>query len=237
VSSLLPAVVLAGGLGTRIRAVTGPNRPKAMLDVGDRPFIDHKILELRNQGVTEVILLTGHGSGELEAHVGDGSRYGVRATCIEDGPTLLGTGGALAAAAPHLPPLFWLTYGDTLLDVPMAAVQTFFEERSAPALMTVLRNDDRWQPSNVTIEGDLVLEYEKPPRPDRHRHIDYGMLILPASCLPPPPNGPLDLHPILAALIDRRELLAYEVSTEFHDIGTPEAYADTDALLRGDAPR
>src|SRR5688500_5000201 len=106
---MLPAVVLAGGLGTRVSALTGDALPKCMLRVAGRPFIDFKLAQLVDGSVSDVVLLTGHAGKPLADHVGDGGAFGAAITCVSDPPRLLGTGGAVRAALDHLPDSFWVT--------------------------------------------------------------------------------------------------------------------------------
>jgi MurNAc alpha-1-phosphate uridylyltransferase len=232
---MLPVVVLAGGLGTRVASLTGDRVPKALLPVAGRPFIDHKIDELVGHGVTDVVLLVGHRAQAMVDHVGDGSRYGIGVRCIEDGPTLLGTGGAVRAALDELPEAFWIAYGDTLLSVPMAEVEELFLTSGAGALMTVLHNRDEVQPSNVTVADGRVVAYRKGDPPGTHEYIDYGLLLLSAELFRPfPPGQAFDLGELLRPAVEEGRVAAYVVDAPFHDIGTPEALSQTDALLRED---
>lgn len=232
---MLPAVVLAGGLGTRVASLTGGRLPKALIEVGGRPFVDHKIEQLRSYGIGEVVLLVGHGADALVAHVGDGSRYGLRVRCIPDGPDLLGTGGAVRAALDELAPVFWLTYGDTLLAAPMAEIEAWFLASPHQSLMTVLHNRDEWETSNVDVVGDMVAAYEKGRRPGTFEYIDYGLLLFRAEAFGAFPAGTaFDLGQVVRAQVAERRMAAYVVHERFHDVGTPEAVAETDAVLRGD---
>ena len=97
----LPVAVLAGGLGTRLRSVTGAELPKVLVPVLGRPFVDHKLDELAGAGATRVVFLLGHGAEQVRDHVGDGSRYELDVVCLDDGDELLGTGGALRRALPR----------------------------------------------------------------------------------------------------------------------------------------
>jgi NDP-sugar pyrophosphorylase family protein len=224
----LTAVVLAGGKGTRIASLAGPDRPKAMLSVAGRPFLDHKLQGLAEQGVREVVLLVGHGADHIRAHVADGSAWGLRVRCVEDGPTLLGTGGAVRAALAALPDAFWVTYGDTYLPIELEPVEAAFRATGRLALMTVLHNEDRVEPSNATIGSGLVIRYAKGEA--GMTHIDYGMLAFHRSAFEPYPTGEaFDLGEVVRDLVARRELAAFEVTVPFHDIGTPSTLADTDA--------
>lgn len=229
---VLTVALLAGGLGTRVRSLTGDHVPKALLPVAGRPFIDWKLQELRDQGVGEVVLLVGHGATALEEHLGTGARHGIDVAYVYDGPTLRGTGGALQAALDRLPEAFWVGYADTLLEVPMSEVEARFARRGCAGVMTVLCNHDEVETSNVSVEDGFVSAYDKPATPGTHDCIDYGMLILTQSAFESMPDGPFDLSAVVVPLIGRRELLAFEVTAAFRDVGTPEAHAATDAWLR-----
>ncbi len=225
------AVVLAGGLGTRIAEITGPDVPKALLPIAARPFIEWKLRQLALLGVTDVLLLTGHGGAALREHVGDGRRFGLRAECRDDGSGLLGTGGAIRAALPRLPEQFWVTYGDSLVEASLEAVEAEFSSNLL-AIMTALRNEDRWQTSNVEIADGLVTHYEKNPSPGAFSWIDYGLLLLRSRAFAGLHNAAFDLSEVICRLVTHRQLGAYEVSERFHDIGTVSAWRETDEWAR-----
>ncbi len=173
-------VVLAGGLGTRVSHLTDDGVPKAMLPVSGRAFIDVKLAELVAAGADEIVLLVGHGAEALRAHVGSETEAGVPVRFVEDRPTLLGTGGAIRSALDLLPDPFWTTYGDTLLSVPIELVeQRLARAPDLNAVMTVLRNEDRWALSNVSIDDqELVTVHDKGAGRGAHDYIDYGMLLV-----------------------------------------------------------
>ena len=107
----LQVAVLAGGLATRLRPVT-ETIPKALVEVADKPFAVHQLELLQQHGVREVAWLVGYRADQIETALGDGSRWNMRFTYVHDGPVLLGTGGALRRALPHLGPAFFVMYGD-----------------------------------------------------------------------------------------------------------------------------
>jgi NDP-sugar pyrophosphorylase family protein len=221
------AVVLAGGLGTRVADLTGPDGPKALLPVAGRPFMEWKLRQLASLGVTDALLLTGHGADALRDYVGDGSRFGLRAECCHDGPRLLGTGGAIRAVLPRLPKRFWVTYGDSLVEAPLEAV----EEQLEPGLhgiMTVLRNYDRCETSNVAIADGLVTRYSKHPPPATCSWIDYGLLLFRRAAFEARNQMTFDLTAVVDHLVAAQQLGAYEVEELFHAIGTVAAWRQTD---------
>lgn len=232
---MLPAVVLTGGLGTRLREVTGAAVPKVLVPVGGRPFIDYKLAGLAAEGVEEAVLLVGTLAEQVEAHVGDGTQLGLRVRYVQDGPRLLGTGGAIAAALPELPEAFWVTYGDTFLQLDLAAAERAFTDSGCTALMTVLHNRDRWEPSNVRVDAGRVVSYAKGAPPGTHEHIDYGIVAIGQEAFAGRrPGDVFDLGEVFRALAERRDLAAFEVTEPFHDVGTVEALRATEAYFAAD---
>ena len=227
-------VVLAGGLGTRVAHVTGPDLPKALLPIAERPFIDFKIAELVAGGADEIVLLVGHNADALDRHLRDtAAPGGARVRCVEDGPELLGTGGAIRRALDELPERFWITYGDSLLDVPMADVEVFADASGVDGVMVVLENEDRWETSNVSVFDGRVIVYDKRAAPGSHHFIDYGMLLLRAEAFRAhAPGSSFDLGVVLQEEIRHGRLGAWAAAERFHDIGNERAWRETDAWAR-----
>jgi NDP-sugar pyrophosphorylase family protein len=224
--------ILAGGLGTRVASLTGGTTPKAMLPLAGRPFIDHKVAEAQRLGADHVVLLLAHGAEQIVTHVGDGAQWGLHLDVMLDGDRQLGTGGSLRQAASLLGEQVWVTYGDTLLDADLGAAEMHARSLACRAVMTVLHNRDRWEPSNTSITNGRVIAYSKGDPPGTHEYIDYGYVLLPVEALTEIDQTEFDLRLVMQRLIARSELAAYEVHERFHDIGTPEALAETDAWLR-----
>lgn len=230
---MLPAVILVGGLGTRLVGLTGDTRPKVLVPVAGRLFIDWKLEELAGRGITDVLLLVGHHGDAIVEHVGDGSAFGVRTRYQADGETLLGTGGAIRRALSELPDAFWVTYGDSLLDVDLRAAEAAFTRSGRPALMTVWHNRDELGTSNALVRDGLVVGYSKHPPPAGAEHIDYGMLILTREAFAgSPTDESFDLSAVLSRLASAGELAAFEVHERFFEIGDPAALRETEVHVR-----
>lgn len=233
----LPIAVLAGGLATRLRPLT-ERVPKILIEVAGRPFGEHQIELFRRQGLSDVVYCLAYLGEQVQAALGDGSRWGMRFHYVFDGPSPMGTGGALRLALPALERLgdaFFVIYGDSYLTCDFADVERTFRARGAPGLMTVLRNDDRWDRSNVSYEQGRIGRYDKDAGADGPpmRHIDYGLGILTAGAFEPWRGGaePFDLSAVYRRLIARGELAGHEVHERFYEIGSTEGLADTRALL------
>ena len=179
---MYPVVILCGGLATRLRPLT-TNIPKSLIDVAGRPFIEHQLSDLQGQGVRRVILCAGHGGEMIEKAIGEGGRFGLQIQYVFDGPRLLGTGGALKAAGGLLDGAFFVLYGDSYLQVDYGAVAEAFDAAGTLGLMTVYRNDGKWDTSNVVYEGGRILAYDKKNLVPAMRHIDYGLGMLKTAAL------------------------------------------------------
>jgi NDP-sugar pyrophosphorylase family protein len=227
----VPMVILAGGLATRLGSVAR-EIPKALVEVAGRPFIDHQLTLLRGRGFREVVLCVGHLGEQIEAHVGTGTPHGLVVRYSYDGPRLLGTGGALRRALPRLGELFWVMYGDSYIDLDFTKVLGEFAPQEAAGCMTVLRNDDRWERSNVRFEAGRLLEYGKKTPTPPMRHVDYGALLLRRRAVERiPPTGRYDVADLLAALAREGQLVGHEVSQRFYEIGSPQGLAEARTWL------
>jgi N-acetyl-alpha-D-muramate 1-phosphate uridylyltransferase len=230
-----PLALLAGGLATRLGSLTG-RVPKSLLQVAGEPFVAHQLRMLAEQGLTDVVICCGHLGRMIEDFVGDGAQFGCRVRYSYDGPTLLGTGGAIRKALPLLGERFWVMYGDSYLTVDFSVLLTAFERFGKSGLMTVFRNDDRWDASNVEFAEGSIVRYAKRWRDSdagAMRHIDYGLGIYRAEAFQTwPGEAAFDLAAVQTELIARGEMAGFEVSERFYEIGSPAGLRETDAFLR-----
>lgn len=228
----LPVAILAGGLATRLRPLT-ETLPKAMVLVAGEPFCFHQLRLLARHGFTEAVFLTGYLGEQIEAAVGDGSRFDIAVRYLSDGPALLGTGGALIRALPVLGARFAMVYGDSWLEFDYQAAMAKFLTDGRPALMTVLHNDGCWDASNVEFANGEILAHSKATRTERMRYIDYGFSLFHAEAFGAAPTGrPIDLTTICEALAARGALAAYEVHQRFYEVGSVSGLAELEAYFR-----
>lgn len=228
----LPVAILAGGLATRMRPVT-QRVPKSLLDVAGKPFVSRQLAYLRDQGIRDVVMCIGHLGDQVQDVVGDGGAWDLRVRYSRDGPSLLGTGGALRKALPLLEEQFFVLYGDSFLPVDFAAVARFFTGCGCPALMTILKNSDRWDKSNVAYDGGRILRYDKRNPQSDMQYIDYGLGILSKELLvTSPPKEPLDLADVYQALATSGRLAGFEVTERFYEIGSQTGLQETEQYFR-----
>ena len=182
---MIPVAILAGGVATRLRPVS-ERLPKSLVAVAGEPFIAHQLRLLRREGLERVVLCVGHLGEMIREFVGDGARFDLTVEYSFDGDRLLGTGGALRQALPLLPDTFFVLYGDSYLDIAFEPVLAAFRRCGAAAMMTVFRNEGRWDTSNVLFDGQRVVRHDKrAPTPDM-QYIDYGLGIFTVT---PSPTG------------------------------------------------
>jgi NDP-sugar pyrophosphorylase family protein len=229
--STVPVALLAGGMATRLRPIT-ESIPKAMVEVAGRPFIDHQLDLLHANGMRRVVMCLGYRGQQLEHHVGDGSSRGMEVTYAYDGEKLMGTGGAIRRALHRLGDVFWVMYGDSYMDVDYRAVLDHFDRSGADALMTVLRNGNRWDKSNVVFKGGKLLRYDKKAQAPEMDYIDYGAALLRRTAAEEiPTDRPFDLAELYTALVSEGRMVGYEVTNRFYEIGTPAALDEAGRYL------
>jgi len=226
-----PMAILAGGLSTRLRPMT-EKIPKALLRVAGRPFLAHQLRLLQSAGVRRVVLCVGYRGEMIEEEFGDGSDFGMELSYSFDGPELLGTGGAIKKALPSLGERFFVLYGDSYLPIDYAAPARAFAASGKLGLMTVFRNEGRWDTSNVWFEDGVVRSYDKKRITSEMKYIDYGLGLLRSEALAPWPNDKaFDLADAYRDLVSRNELAGFEVDRRFYEAGSPDGLAELDAML------
>jgi NDP-sugar pyrophosphorylase family protein len=231
----VPVALLAGGLATRLGPIS-EKTPKALVDINGRAFIDHQLSLLRRHGFRKIVLCLGHLGQQIEQRLGDGAFFGLEISYSHDGPNLIGTGGAIRRALPMLGELFWVMYGDSYMDIPYADVLGSFVEQSRSrrpmGLMTVIRNEDRWDRSNAVFADGRLSCYDKSNRTPDMQYIDYGVQLLRRRALEDLSlKERFDLSDVYRGLVARGEMIGYEVFSRFYEIGTPAALAETRRYL------
>lgn len=228
----LPIAILAGGLATRMRPRT-ESVPKSMLTVAGEPFIYHQLRLLHANGVDRVVLCVGYLGEMIEDAVCNGGIFGIDVSYSYDGEKLLGTGGALVRALPLLGDDFMVLYGDSYLQIDYQAVARAYKSSGKPALMTVLKNEGRWDASNVLFEPDGGLVYDKRAPRAEMRHVDYGLSVFSRKIFESRPRDEAwDLSDFLSELSKQKLLAGYEVMNRFYEIGSPRGLEETDLMLR-----
>lgn len=231
----MQAVILAGGLGTRLQPITD-TIPKAMVPVCGRPFLEYQLEVLTRHGVGAVVICLGHLGHMIEEHFGDGTKFGVSIRYGREQDRLLGTAGAVKNVEDFLREAFFVIYGDSYLVVDYTHAMQHLLDHGRLGLMVVLRNEDRWDRSNVVLDGAYVRTYDKRQRLPGMIYIDFGVSAFRREAFSGIARGEhADLTDVYHNLIRRRQLLAYETPHRFYEIGSPEGLQEFEALVQSGA--
>ncbi len=217
---MIQAVILAGGLGQRLRPLT-EDVPKPLLPIHGKPFLQYQLEHLKACGMAEVVLLTGYLGWRFEEHFGDGSGLGLRISYVRE-ETPLGTGGALRNAAEWLAEEFLLLNGDTLLPIDYAALVAAFRKLSQLGMLVAFEDSQEDGPNNLRLGAHgQVLAYSKHDATGM-THVDAGVAIFRRAILDWIPRGQVvsleeEVYP---RLIEQRRLWAFPTRERFIDMGT-----------------
>ena len=228
-------MILAGGLGTRLRPFT-ETIPKAMVPVGGRPFLEYQILFLRDQGIEEILLLVGYRAKQIEDFFGDGSKYAVRISYSrEEVPR--GTGGALRLAQPKLRDNFLLLNGDTYLPMKFRDAISCFLRLQPWGLVVAYKNDHFLSRPNLAVSSEMQV-IDTDPKSKNLTHINAGAVILSNRVLSVIPEAQVYSleNELFPKLIARGSLWAYETHVRYYDMGTHDGLKRLEGFLDPASP-
>lgn len=227
----MQVAILAGGLATRLGHLT-TTQPKSMVRVQGKPFLEYQLEFLKACDIEDVVLCTGHLGEQIESYFGHGQRFGMRIKYSRE-PRLLGTAGALKNAEDSLEDVFIALYGDSYLMLDFHAASSFFRSANKLALMTVYRNNDHFDQSNTSVMGDLVTRYSKKDKTPDMVYIDYGASMFHREVLQMIPEKiSSSLEDLFPRLIARGELVAFEVTNRFYEIGSVQGLREFTQFVR-----
>ncbi len=220
----IQVVVLMGGLGTRLKEFT-KECPKSLVDVGEKPFFDYQLDLMKKWGFRKFVFLIGYRAEMIEQYYGDGRKDGISIEYCYDGEKLLGTGGAVRRALKYIEEDFLLIYGDSFMDINFEeTVYRYFSGKAQGkrALMTVLKNNNQFDKSNVVMkDGELVL-YDKHHAVPEMDYIDYGVCMYERALFEDyAEDVPFDVAQIQNCLSLKGEMTAHIVTKRFYEIGSP----------------
>jgi NDP-sugar pyrophosphorylase family protein len=216
----MQVVVLAGGLGTRLRPLTA-NVPKPMVPVRGKPFLEHQIGLIRSAGLTKFLILTGYLGDKISQYFSSGEDFGVEIDYVRE-RTLLGTAGALRNAAHLLEREFMIVNGDTLTLIDYRRLLNVFTAAECLGVVVASNNPGTDVPANLQVSSDSkVLSYDKGSSVGK-THTDAGVVILDRNVLRfIPPGRCVSLEEtVYSGLIREKTLLAFTTDSPFFDLGT-----------------
>jgi D-glycero-alpha-D-manno-heptose 1-phosphate guanylyltransferase len=220
------AVVLAGGLGTRLRSVV-PDLPKPMARVGDRPFLEYLMDYWINQGVSKFVLSVGYKRDSITSHFGSRYKNIPVAYVIEDEP--LGTGGGLVLAAHELSEPFLLLNGDTYFEVSLCELKRFHEENDADWTIALFKANEAGRYGGITIDQSNNIRQLNSAKGQIGELANGGVYFIKPSVLDPKkfiPGNKYSLEDeVLKSVIDNeKKVIGLQQSGSFLDIGIAKDY-------------
>jgi histidinol-phosphate phosphatase family protein len=222
------AVILCGGLGTRLRPYTD-RLPKPMIPVDGRPFLEFLVEQLREQGIAHIVLLTGYRGQDIEDHFGNGQRFGLEISCLR-GPTEWETGRRIWEAREDLQPQFLLLYSDNFVPFDLGKLQVFHRARGRPLSLVLSAKTD----GNIQVGTDgIVQSYDASRSGDRFDYVEIGYMLVERDTVLPlfvPPDISFSL--VLQRLAGRSALAGMICGDHYHSISDPERWKLTEQYLR-----
>jgi mannose-1-phosphate guanylyltransferase len=225
------AVILAGGLGTRMRPMT-ETIPKPMIPVCGRPFLHHQLELLRRNGFRRVLLLVAYLGEQIEQHFGDGASLGIKLNYSYE-PAPLGTGGAIRNARDKLEEIFLLLNGDTFLAVDYSALLADFRRHMPTATIVAYEGQRSDVVNNLAVApSGCVTAYQK-RHPQGMTHLDAGAIVLDRKVLQDiSPERTCSLEEeVFPRLIEQRRMRAWITREPFFDMGSAEGLKTLAARL------
>lgn len=227
----LPIVILAGGLATRLGDVS-IHTPKSLIPICGRPFIEWQIENIKNSGVSDFLICIGHLGEQITDYLGNGTKLGVNIEYSSDGPSPLGTGGAILAALNRLPDHFMITYGDSYLPTNFDRVENHFFQLNTKALMTVYSNTERREKSNCLYRDGVIKKYSKKYFSQEMNHVDYGLSVVNKSVFDLIKSQiKFDLSDTFENLSANADLSGYEILDRYYEIGSVQGIRDFENYL------
>lgn len=222
--SRMQAVILAGGLGTRLRPYT-LLVPKPMLPVGPRPILEHIILWLKKNGITEVIITTGYLGKTIQDYFEEGKDWGVKITYAAS-PHPLGIAGQLKSAESKLRERFVCVYGDAILEMDLNKLIQFHSAHSALATVALMKYSTNLKYGFLeTDQSRLITQWRE--KPEISGYINVGCYVMQKAFLRfIPPNQMFGMREAFEEAMKHGEVYGLKMNGRFTDIGDTKSYRE-----------
>jgi len=235
VAGIRQAVILAGGEGIRLRPLTY-EVPKPMVLVNNRPFLEYLIDMLKENGISEVVLLLGYLPEKITQYFGDGSNFGINIK-YSIGDVSFKTGTRIKNAGHLLDEVFLLMYCDNYWPLSLKRLLEFYVKYEALVSVTVYTNKDGTgeygAENNICVDDGYVLKYDKSRKDKNLNGVDIGFFIINKKVLELMPNHNFSFEEeILPLLVDKRQLSGYQTEHRYYYISTLESLKLTENFLQ-----
>jgi len=155
----MKAIILAGGFGTRLKEIL-KDTPKPMALVLGKPFLEHQIRFLKEQGITDIIIAVHHMSDKIKSYFGNGLRFGVDITYSEE-ETPLGTAGAIKKAQKYLDDTFLVINGDSYSDIDLSKLLEFHKSKNSKFTLALTKTKEAEHYGSIILDGSKILDFRE----------------------------------------------------------------------------
>ena len=236
VKKIKQAVILAGGKGTRLKPFTDKN-PKPMIPINGKPFLDHLIEMLKENGIEEVVILTGYLSGKIEEYFGHGSKFGVNikysfTPFLNENGQENESGLRIKNAQDLLDDVFLLMYCDNYWPLQLEKLKKLYSEKETDALVTVYSNKDNSTKNNILVDNSIVKKYDRARQEKNLNGVEIGFFILNKKVLDLIPEHNCHFErDILPELIAQEQVSGYLTDNKYYSISNLERAKLTEKFL------
>ena len=226
------AVILAGGIGTRLRPLTY-KIPKPMIALNNRPFLEYLIDLLKENGIEEVILLLGYLPEKIKEYFGNGSKFGMNIK-YSIGAVSFETGKRIKNAEELLNGNFLLMYCDNYWPLNLKKLVKYHDEHNVLTTVTIYTNKDNSTKSNIKVDDQgYVALYDKSRKEENLSGVDIGFFVINKKIFELMPNTNFSFEKeILPKLIKKKQLAGYLTDHRYYSIGNLERLPITEKYLQ-----
>lgn len=221
----MQAILLAGGLGTRLRSVVS-DRPKPMALIQERPFMEYVIRELAGQGIDEIIFAVGYRGSMVEEYFGDGSAFGIKARYAYE-ETLLGTAGAIRNAAQHMTgDRVFVLNADTFYRLDYSRLEKLLAEKRLDMALVLREVPDVSRYGQAVLDDGMLTGFNEKTQEKRPGTINGGVYFMTRELIDQIPAGKVSLENEMIPqwMSQGRRLGGFVNDGYFIDIGVPQDY-------------
>ncbi|MDA9650336.1 sugar phosphate nucleotidyltransferase [Candidatus Pelagibacter sp.] len=208
------ALILSGGKGTRVSKYTKKN-PKCLIDINGKPFLYYQLEYLKKNNIKNVILSTGYKSNQIKDYIKNNINF-INVKIVNDGKSLLGTGGAINKSIKLLKNFFYVIYGDSYLNFKLKNLSSSHKI----SIMAIYKNKNKYDVSNVELKKFNYIIYDKSTK-KKYDYIDYGVSFLNKKIFKGiRKNIKFSLSALLENISKKKQLKGYIVKKRFYEIGS-----------------
>ena len=237
-TNIKQAVILAGGRGERLRPLTD-TIPKPMIPINGKPFLEYLIEMLKEQGILEILLLTGYLPEKIAEYFGNGSKFGINIKysvlpLFDESGFEQESGTRIKEASHLLDNVFLLMYCDNYWPLDLRKLSDFYFEQRKLASVVVYTNKDDFTKNNILVDDKgFVVKYDRSRQNPNLNGVEIGFFIINKKVLEIFPEHKFHFEKeILPQLLEKRELVGYLTDHRYYSISTPERVGLTKKFLQ-----